>query len=86
MKIVYDINVAGEDDVYVHMSEEAIAASSTALVPGRFALEVVPWLRYAPRWFPGSGKQKVFAECQGLFKALEDKAYAHVKCAVVSFE
>ena len=84
MKITYNIDVQDESDEYVRLSEVALAAAATALVPGKFVVEVIPFLRHMPAWFPGSGKQKVFTECQAMFRTLEDTAYEHVKSTIVS--
>ena len=77
------MDVTDESDGYVRLLEDALAAATTALVPGKFAVEVLPLLCYMPAWFPGSGKQRVFTECKTLFRVLEDTAYAHVKDAIV---
>lgn len=84
LKIAYNIDVADENDVYIRLSEDALAAAAVALIPGKFVVEALPFLRHMPAWFPGSGKQKVFTKCQELFRTLEDTAYAHVKDAIVS--
>ena len=78
------MDVTDESDGYVRLLEDALAATTTALVPGKFAVELLPFLRYMPAWFPGSGKQRVFTECKTLFRTLEDTAYAHVKNTIVS--
>ena len=83
LKIAYDIDATGENDEYVRSLEEALATVSVALVPGKFAVEILPFLRHMPAWFPGSGKQKIFTECRRLFRILEDTTYAHVKDNIV---
>ena len=84
LRIAYSMDVTDESDGYVRLLEDALAATTTALVPGKFAVELLPFLRYMPAWFPGSGKQRVFTECKTLFRTLEDTAYAHVKDTIVS--
>jgi len=42
-----------------------------ALQPGRFLVEVFPWLRFIPEWFPGTGWKKVARE----WRQLGDRMY-----------
>ena len=84
MKIVYDIDVADEKDKHIEMMEKAVSAGSAALVPGKWLVELLPFLRHAPAWFPGSGTQPFFQECRRLFHTLENVPYQHTKSAVVS--
>ena len=84
MKVVYDIDAPEEDNTYLRSMEEALAAASTVFVPGRFAVEFLPFLKHAPAWFPGSGKQRVFRECKRQHVEIKNSTYAHVKGVVVS--
>jgi hypothetical protein len=33
-----------------------------AIQPGRFLVDVFPWLRFVPEWFPGTGWKKTARE------------------------
>ena len=48
LKILYDIDVEDEDDVYVEISEQALAGAVEGLVPGKFLVEFLPFLRHVP--------------------------------------
>ncbi|KAI0350839.1 O-methylsterigmatocystin oxidoreductase [Trametes cingulata] len=54
MDAVYGIRVAEQADPFVSLSEKVATTFSTIVVPGRYLVEVVPWLRYLPAWFPGA--------------------------------
>ena len=83
MKVLYDIDAPSADDPYLRTMHAALAASSAAFVPGRFAVEFLPVLKYAPAWFPGSGQQRVFRECRQLHKRIRTDTYEHTKRVVV---
>ena len=54
MRIAYGIVVKDENDEYVSMAEEGLAAFSSLLVPGKYLAELFPILRHVPRWVPGA--------------------------------
>ena len=58
-KVIYDIDVLDTSNKYLQLTEKALEAAAEALIPGRFLVDVFPFLRYLPGWFPGAGfKQK----------------------------
>ena len=61
VKILYGYDAASEDDKYIALIDKTLQAEE-AFVSGTFMVEFLPWLRYVPRWFPGAGFQKTFAE------------------------
>ena len=48
LKIVYDIDVEDENDAYVKIFDAAIAGAVEGMVPGKFLVEVLPFLRHVP--------------------------------------
>lgn len=85
LKVLYDLNVTSGNDEHVRNVESALAKMSAVFVPGRFAVAFFPFLRYAPAWFPGSGKQKALADCKPILWRMEHNPYIHVKNVIVSF-
>ncbi|KIJ36850.1 hypothetical protein M422DRAFT_260714 [Sphaerobolus stellatus SS14] len=53
MEVGYGINVKSENDPYIHAAEEALNAAGEAGVPGRFKVDMIPWMKYIPEWVPG---------------------------------
>jgi hypothetical protein len=40
------------------LSEEALTCITGACVPGKYAVDILPFLKYLPEWFPGGGFHK----------------------------
>jgi hypothetical protein len=47
-------------DVYIEKAEESMTILTSAILPGSYMVDVLPWLKYVPSWFPGAGFQKVW--------------------------
>ncbi|TCD68023.1 hypothetical protein EIP91_011634 [Steccherinum ochraceum] len=58
MKVTYGIDVVEENDPFVYHAEQTIAAFNTAARPGRYLVDLIPFLKYIPAWFPGAQFQK----------------------------
>ncbi|KAJ3484834.1 hypothetical protein NLI96_g5364 [Meripilus lineatus] len=58
MKAIYDIDLKAHDDPYVSIAEEAVEAMSTAASAGVFLVDILPFLKMLPEWFPGAGFQR----------------------------
>ena len=58
MKIGYGIVIKESDDPYISMAEIALTGASDASAPGAFLVDMLPFLKYVPSWFPGAGFQK----------------------------
>ena len=52
MKLLYDIQVADENDEYIAKVERFMVGFNEALVPGNFLVEFFPVLRHLPAWLP----------------------------------
>ena len=48
MKLLYDINVADENDEYNIKVERAVQGASEGMSAGVFLVEVLPFLRHVP--------------------------------------
>ncbi|KIJ28806.1 hypothetical protein M422DRAFT_269857 [Sphaerobolus stellatus SS14] len=58
MEVGYGINIKSENDPYIHIAEEALNAAGEAGVPGRFMVDMIPWMKYIPEWVPGASFKK----------------------------
>ena len=52
--MVYSINVRPYNDPYIKIAEEAVGAVAELLIPGAFLVDIIPILKYVPKWFPGA--------------------------------
>ncbi|KAH9929053.1 cytochrome P450 [Epithele typhae] len=80
LKVLYGIEVeAGDPDGYVAAVGAALEGVSQGMVPGRFAVEYLPFLKTAPAWVPGSGEQRMFKKWQAAGDVLKQKPFGFVK-------
>ncbi|KAH9886458.1 O-methylsterigmatocystin oxidoreductase [Cubamyces lactineus] len=61
MEVVYGIAVTVEDDPYISLAENATKVFTEITVPGRFIVELLPFIRHLPSWLPGMGFKRVAA-------------------------
>ena len=54
LSMTYSIKVQPYDDPYIKIAEEANGSISELLVPGAFLVDIIPILKYVPKWFPGA--------------------------------
>ena len=52
--MTYSIKVQPYDDPYIKIAEEAMGTVSELLIPGAFLVDIIPILKYVPKWFPGA--------------------------------
>ena len=52
-RVAYGIEINGTDDERYKMLERILHVGEEIAVPGRFAVEALPILRYLPSWLPG---------------------------------
>jgi len=57
--VAYGYQVAGNDDQMVRLIEEGFRIAGSLSIPGRFWVESLPFLRFLPDWFPGTGFKHV---------------------------
>ncbi|KAH9929109.1 cytochrome P450 [Epithele typhae] len=64
LHFVYGIDYASDDagDKYAAAMETALVSVVEGMIPGRFMVQYLPFLRYAPSWLPGMGWQELLAQ------------------------
>ena len=60
-----------QNDPLALLVEDAMDKFSQATQPGRFLIDVFPWLRFVPEWFPGTGWKKTARE----WRQVRDRTY-----------
>lgn len=80
---MYDIEVRDENDIYVKMSEEGVAGAVEGMVPGKFLVEFLPFLRHIPPWFPGAMSQRIWAKWMAAGERLKNAPFEHTKAKLV---
>ncbi|KLO17442.1 cytochrome P450 [Schizopora paradoxa] len=59
MTTIYGHEVTTSDDPSVNLAKEGVEQVSLALRPGEYLVDILPWLKYVPKWFPGAGFQVI---------------------------
>ncbi|KAJ7168337.1 cytochrome P450 [Mycena crocata] len=84
MSVAYGIDVLPANDPYVALADKAVEGLVTAMVPGRFLVDSLPFLKYVPAWFPGAGFQRKANEWRGLARGMLEKPFAEAKQKIAS--
>ncbi|KAK7061237.1 O-methylsterigmatocystin oxidoreductase [Favolaschia claudopus] len=79
MAMIYDYDVKSMKDRYVDLQQEAMQRLSEAAIPGRFMVNIFPWLKYVPAWFPGAGFQYYFRDTRRLLNEMKAEPFEYVK-------
>jgi hypothetical protein len=56
--MTYGLQVTPTDDPFVRLAGRAATDSSEIFVSGPYMVDMVPILRYLPKWFPGASFQR----------------------------
>ena len=74
-----------EDDEYVGLIEAALRASTDAMTPGRYLVEVLPFLKYVPTWVPGAYTQRLFVKWRTVNVRAVEKLFEYVATQPVEY-
>jgi cytochrome P450 len=87
LKIVYDYNIDPHDrDPLVGVVGEALEQFSAAGVPGKWAVDMMPFLEHLPEWLPGSGYKATARHWRQTLMTVVDVPYKFVKDRMASGE
>ena len=66
LKLIYGLDILeGDNSNLIEISETVVAAVSEAGKPGAFLVDLFPWMKFIPAWFPGAGwKRKAQYWCK----------------------
>ncbi|PFH49130.1 hypothetical protein AMATHDRAFT_148375 [Amanita thiersii Skay4041] len=83
LDIVYGIRLDGPDDPYLLLIEEVAKGFDYATRSGIFLVEVIPAMKYIPKWFPGASFQRSAAHYKKMATLAQNKPFNHAKRALV---
>lgn len=75
MDVVYGITVTELDDPYVSLAQKATIIFSNIVVPGQYLVELLPFLKHVPSWFPGAGFKRQARQWSKTISAARNTAY-----------
>lgn len=73
--MTYGLPVQRQRDPLILFAEKALGGSAAAASPGRFFVNIIPWLRYIPDWMPGAGFKRLGKEMMKELVQLREKPY-----------
>ncbi|KAF9534905.1 cytochrome P450 [Crepidotus variabilis] len=79
MSTVYGYDIAPKDDPYVKIAETATSKLGEAMFPGASPVNVLPFLRYFPDWFPGCGFHQSARDTKVVIDAMLNEPIASVQ-------
>ncbi|KAJ2932187.1 hypothetical protein H1R20_g4913, partial [Candolleomyces eurysporus] len=62
MRTAYGFDDIRQNETLIHDADTLASAFTEAAVPGKFLVNIFPFLKHVPSWLPGAGFQKHFAE------------------------
>lgn len=86
LSIIYGYQVKSSDDKYLLMAEECmdLLANKMSSSPGLWPVDILPFLRFIPSWFPGGSFKKKAAEWKLKMATFVESPFAHAKASFVS--
>jgi hypothetical protein len=54
ISMTYGLPVQRNNDPLVHLSDSVFKAVVLAASPGKYLVNIIPFLKYIPSWFPGA--------------------------------
>ncbi|KLO17440.1 cytochrome P450 [Schizopora paradoxa] len=55
MMLMYGHEVTSSEDPFVALARNAVKEIILAIRQGTYLVDILPWLKYVPKWFPGAG-------------------------------
>ncbi|KAH9925321.1 cytochrome P450 [Fomitopsis serialis] len=79
LQITHGRDISDSSDPLVQLAELVNAQFSATATPGKFLVDVFPFLRYVPEWLPGTGFKVLAKEARHSLERLLDEPYHEVK-------
>ncbi|KZW01755.1 cytochrome P450 [Exidia glandulosa HHB12029] len=70
-----DVTVDKTGDNWIELADEAMRTIATAGLPGAWAVDWIPALKYVPEWFPGASFQRKAKEWSKLAMQMRDATF-----------
>ncbi|KAJ7708771.1 cytochrome P450 [Mycena rosella] len=85
LKIAYGYQADDHNDPLVKLVDEAMDQFSEMTAPNAFAVDVFPFLRFVPQWFPGASWKKKVGHYHKTLQNMLDTPYEWVKKQMASY-
>ena len=81
---MYGIGLTEDHDAYAATFDVSSEGISQGLVPGKYIVEILPFLRHVPKWVPGFGFQADFERWRAAVNDVKNVPFAYARDAIVS--
>lgn len=79
MHAAYGFDIALENDPLVKIEEEAVESFTRVFVPGKYAVDIIPALKFVPDWFPGAEFKRIAAHGRKIATAIVNVPFERAK-------
>ncbi|KIJ22384.1 hypothetical protein M422DRAFT_83631, partial [Sphaerobolus stellatus SS14] len=79
----YLYDISSTHIIAINLSEEAMKAVGEACVPGRFMVDMIPWMKYIPEWVSGASFKKQARIWRKYILDMTDLPFEHVKAQML---
>ena len=79
----YDMPAGDKYHKYITSAEQILAAVTTLCQPSGTIINVIPFLRHIPPWFPGASTQRFAAKAREVAMAYKTEPFEWVKSRFV---
>ncbi|KAF9480959.1 cytochrome P450 [Pholiota conissans] len=79
MSAMYGYKVSPKDDYFTQLAEDAMVVLSVSSYPGASIVNILPFLRYLPSWFPGAGFHRTAKVGLNTVTRMQDVPYKYVQ-------
>jgi hypothetical protein len=76
LSMTYGISVKSSDDPWLALSSRAINSVADAATPGAILVDLLPFLKYVPAFFPGAGFQRVAKDMRVVQESVRELPFA----------
>ncbi|TFK18955.1 cytochrome P450 [Coprinopsis marcescibilis] len=73
VKLTYGVQKQDRVEYYAKLFDDALEPPMRAAIPGSYLVDIFPWLKYVPEWFPGAGFKKEAREGKELGRRFADE-------------
>ncbi|PVG03918.1 cytochrome P450 [Serendipita vermifera] len=83
-KLTYDYDMKQDNDPYVDLAEKVADNFSQSAAPGAWLVDIFPWMRYIPDWFPGAKFKRLAKEWKAMNELMLSMPYNQVKAQMAA--
>ncbi|KIJ46878.1 hypothetical protein M422DRAFT_164665 [Sphaerobolus stellatus SS14] len=84
MDITYGYDIKLKDDPFVEIATRAANEITQGISPSGFFVNLFPWMKYIPAWFPGGGYKHFAAQARKSGQELVDVPFAFLKQSIAT--